>query len=322
MPSLPAPKIAGASAPERTDAAAPSGLLQKMLNGQELKLTVAQLQKYLAENGRNAESLITASRLTGDLSLLREAAQRFPQDPRVQFEMAMRSEDPAEKQRAVEAFAELDTDNALASYLAAVQAFDLGDSDGAVKRLMEAAQRPEFRDYMMANVQASEDALKSVGQPEVEAKAAAMFGAPLPFISRLNELGRKMSDLARSYVESGDTNSAAIISGMGQTMGEQLQHAPGRTLIHELVGEGVETRFLRGLDPSAVLLDSGLTVQQRLDQLAERKDLIKTLTRTVDPTSLISNPVLLNQYLDRTKAMGEAAALEWLRDRIGQKPQP
>jgi hypothetical protein len=300
----------------------PSELMQKMLDGELPTVTLAQLQGYLAANRRNAESLIAASRLTSDLSLLREAAQKFPNDPRVQFELAMRSEDAAERARAAQAFAGSDRDNALASYLAASQAFAAGDVDDAIMKLTEASQRTAFRDYVMANAQASEDALVAAGVPGPAAKMAALFGAPMPFMTELNGLSRQMAELAKSYASSGDADSAAIISHIGQTMGEQLQHASNGTLLGELVGIAVESRFLKDFDPSAILTDGGLTVQQRVDQLAERKKLIQALSRTVDPTTMFSDPQVLGQFIDRQKLLGEAAALQWLKERIGEKQPP
>jgi hypothetical protein len=151
---------------------------------------------------------------------------------------------------------------------------------------------------------------------------AALFGAPMPFMTELNGLSRQMAELAKSYASSGDADSAAIISHIGQTMGEQLQHASNGTLLGELVGISVENRFLRDFDPSAILTDGGLTVQQRIDQLAERKKHIQALSRTVDPATMISDPQLLGQFIDRQKMLGEAAALQWLKERIGERQPP
>ncbi|MDB6120660.1 MAG: hypothetical protein JWO08_4441, partial [Verrucomicrobiaceae bacterium] len=82
-------------------AAPNNSLLLRMLNGEKLKLTLEQLQGYLRENHRDAESLLTAARLTGDEELVREAARRFPQDAHVHLELAMKASGIAEKQQAI-----------------------------------------------------------------------------------------------------------------------------------------------------------------------------------------------------------------------------
>lgn len=322
VPALPAPKLTPSNASETSEPVQPPSVVQKMLRGEPLVVTEESLKAYLADNRRNAESLIAAARLTKDSSFLREAAARFPDDPRVQFELAMQSEDPAEKTKALDAFAKLDADNSLPAYLQAGQAFASGDADSAIKYLMEAGQRGSFRDYFRENEQAAEDAMISAGQTPADAKMAAMVGAPVPWISKFNELGKQMESLAGSYANSGDADSAQSLRQMSLAMGDQLRYASNGTLLSDLVGIAVQRRSLQAMEPSTVIVDQGLTAQQMLDRLAAASNDIKTLVRTTGTESIYGNPVLVTQFIERQKSLGEQAALRWLRERIGEKAPP
>jgi hypothetical protein len=319
--ALPAPNISASSTrqpeapPEPTASTNP--LLEPLLTDGKTQLSLDQVQAYLSQNKRDAESLITASRLTGDLSLLREAAQRFPNDPRVQLDLAMRSDIATERQAAITALATTDPDNALGSYLAASEAFTSSNADEALRRLTEAAGRTSLNDFTMLSVQSAEEAYLAAGYDPIAAKASAMFSLPVPQAAPLRELGRQIAELSQTYAQSGDAESARAITQMGIGLGQRIQDSLGNLVISELVGQSIETKLLKTLDPSSLLEPSLTTVQQRLDQLAERKNLIKTTVQTVDPTSANLSPQLLSQYLDRQKLLGELAALEWLRAKLG-----
>ena len=50
------------------------------------KLTAEQVEAYLKANGRKASSLLAAYRTSGDPALLKEAMEKYPNDPQVAFE--------------------------------------------------------------------------------------------------------------------------------------------------------------------------------------------------------------------------------------------
>ena len=54
----------------------------------------AEVDAYLARHGRDATSLLVASRLADDLALLREAVKADPAEPLGHLELALRSDDP------------------------------------------------------------------------------------------------------------------------------------------------------------------------------------------------------------------------------------
>lgn len=320
--AAPSPTVATTQDSASTPPANPSdSWLANLFKDGAPKVTVAQLKGYLRENGRSAESLLTAFRLTGETSLLREAAQNFPNDPRVQFELAMKSTEPKERVAALKAFAAAEPSNALGSYLAANLALASGDTTEGLKLLTEASERTGINDYRLANAQADEEAYVAAGLSPLQAKAAAMMGASLSHLSELRDLSSEMSSLRERYLQGGDANSAQIVTDMDIALGRQIQDHAGNTAFAELVGQSIERQALKQLDPATVLNDTGLTVSQRLDQLATRKDLVAKTIQGFDLTTAAVNPQLLGQYLDRQKALGEVAARQWLRSQL-ELPKP
>jgi hypothetical protein len=104
-------------------------------------------------------------------------------------------------------------------------------------------------------------------------------------------------------------------------LGRKLQSSGDGSALSELVGQSIERQALKQLDPQTALDETGLTTAQRMDQLAARKDFIAKTVQGVDPTTSDISPQMLSQYLDRQKALGEIAALQWLRGRLGlQQP--
>ena len=299
-----------ASVPAEIQQTSVKEVLEKLMHDGSSLLTLSQVQRYLADNHRNAESLVTASRLTGDMSLLREAVARFPNDPRAQMDLALRSDVPEEKKKAAEALAAADPSNAMGSYLAAQIALKTGNGEDAVRWLTEAAARPSLDDYSKESQVSAEEAYLAAGLPPLEAKVKATFGLPVTQGSILRDLGVQMQAMASTYSQSGDSESAQTINGMGVALGQRIADSLGSSLIMDLIGMSVESRFLKSMDPQAQLGTDGMTVQKRLDQVAAAKEVIGKLAKEADITNL--SPQFFMQYLDRNNRMGEQAALQWL----------
>src|SRR5262245_1567186 len=143
-PRLPAPRIRESSQTE-LETPPQESKIAKMLKGDgfaEVKLE--QLEGYLSSNHRSVASLLAAFRLTGDRELLREAAEKFPADRRVAYESWFRTKDKAERQKWLVTWEKYDSNNSLASYLAAANLFKAGDTDAAIQKLEAAMNKTEF----------------------------------------------------------------------------------------------------------------------------------------------------------------------------------
>lgn len=301
--SLPPPMKADAGSP----AAKPEGPLARFFENPDkvLKLTPLQLQSYLAANKRNAESLLAAMRLTGDMEFLREAARNFPNDPAVQLEMALRSGEPAERRRALDALKQSDPDNALKDYLSALEHLRAGDQTSAFSDLSEASAKGTLDDYALTALQSAEEAYLAAGFTPVEAKAAAMIGLQRRQVEPLRELSKQLAALQKGYTKAADSASAEAIRQMGHALGRQAQSGAA-FFIDELVGMNIERQFL---DPA--------NAAARQQELTLRTDYIRSLGHSPQWKQLMTsgNAAELTLFLDRQKLYGEEAAIRWLLER-------
>jgi hypothetical protein len=315
---------------------APTNLLAQLLTGNEsFKLTPKQLELYLEENRRSAESLLAAFRTTEDQAFLREAVEKYPKDPRVSFAAyfaACSQPDSSsdERRQRLDAFKQSAPDNALADYLSAREHFNSGQTDQAVQDLMAASGKSGFQDYSGDFVQNAEEAYRAAGYSEAEAKALAACSLPLPQLAQLKRLGQNMVELATLYWQSGDESSAQAALQMGFNLAQQVGEPSGsHYLINELVGVNIESQILGSLEPGSLYDNAGRTVKDRLDELArsreeiqrlgdpstwmggERRDVLVALWEQMPPQDLIS-------FYDRVKVSGEREALRWALDKLGK----
>jgi hypothetical protein len=277
-------------------------------NGKRLKLSATQLKAYLSKNGRNAESLLAAMRLTGDIAFLREAAQRFPNDAAVQTEVALRSGVAAERRRAIDAMKALDPENALGDHLSALDHFRNGHIEEAYGDLITAAGKTRFDDHALQAQQSAEEAYLTAGFSPVQAKAAAMIGLQRRQIEPMRELSKQLTNLQQGYTAANDAGSAESVRQMGEALGRQMQSSASY-LIDELVGINIENQFLP-------VSDGGV----RQKELQQRVGAIRTLGSSPQWKALMegNDTAEITLYLDRLKLYGEAAAIQWLMQR--QKP--
>jgi hypothetical protein len=301
-----------------------TNLLERTLRGEGIKLTPAQISAFLAANHRSAESLLAASRVSGDPAYLKEAKERFPDDVRVQFAAIFKSDSPEERSQWLDRLRQSAPDNALPDYLSAFDDLKAGRTEQGVQELSAAAGKTGFQDYALDSIQSAEEAYRSAGCSEAEAKMVATQETPLPQLAQLKQLSLSIVDLANSYRQAGDTASGQTVLDMAIHLGQQLDaNGPGgQFLINNLVGIAIQLNALKAMDPASPYGSSGQTVQDSIDQLMEQRAASKqlrqqteTLWQTMPPQDMIS-------FFDRQKLYGEQATLQWYLDKNGQLTGP
>lgn len=309
-PAVPTPKVPPLPQAKAIPTTAPGiaeGPLSQLFkeNGRLLKLSPAQLTAYLSKNKRSAESLLAAMRLTGDISFLGEAAQKYPNDPAVQTEVALRSGVAVERRRAIDAMRALDPGNALGDHLSALDHFRNGRMEEAYSDLIAAAAKTRLDDHALQAQQSAEEAYLAAGFDLVQAKAAAMIGLQRRQIEPLRDLSKQLANLQQGYTSANDAGSAESVRQMGEALGRQMQASAGY-LIDELVGINIENQFLPATDGGV-----------RQQELQQRVGTIRALGSTPQWQALMegNNTAEISLYLDRLKLYGEAAAIQWLMQR-------
>ena len=186
------------------------------------KLTAGQVEPYLKVHERNAASLLAAFRSTDDPELLEEAMQRYPQDPQVAFEAAIRMDaPPAERSQWLDALKQSAPENALPNYLSALDHFKAGQPAQALQELQSASGKEQFQDYSLSRAQDDEEAYLTAGRSAGEAKLAATVNLRLPHLAQIAELGRNLVDLANTYQQAGDEASRQAALQMAVNLGRR-----------------------------------------------------------------------------------------------------
>ena len=286
------------------------------------RVTLAQLAPYLEAKQRNAESLLAAFHVTGDQTALREALEKYPGDPRVNFAAAaaaFRSSSPEERRQRLEALKQSAPDNALANYLSAQDYFKAGQTDQAVQELVAAANQPNFQYYAGDFVQNLEEAYRSVGCSTAGACVVAAYSQPVEQGAQLRGLSKNLAELATLYRQAGDEASAQKALQMGLALGRQVgEPAAGKPTCLDLLGIEIERKFLAAMDPASPYANAGITVKDRLDELARQREIIKEVG---GDGGIWVNQALSEQdqigFFERMKVSGELEALRWARNKQG-----
>jgi hypothetical protein len=322
-PRLPAPPVAaGASlAPAAAADLPPTRRLCALLKGEPPKLTSEQIESFLQANHRNAASLLAMSRITGDKSYLKEAMEKFPNDPRVAFDAVRTSDSPEERRQWLDKFKENAPDNALASYLSALDYFKSGQTDRAVRELMAAAGRPELNDYSWDYAQDGVEAWRAAGYSEAEARVLGIWRLPLPHVAQLKQLHQNVLDLAGAYRQAGDEASAQAALQYNLLLGQQLAGYATDPLIHQMVGLIIQRNTLAAFDPNAPYDTGGQTYGERMAQLEQQRKGLKDLfDYTQDTLQFAMSPRDWITFSDRARAFGEQNAVQWLMDKYDPAP--
>ncbi len=283
-------------------------------------LTDDQINAYVEQNKRTAESLLAAYRMGTNLAYLIEAANRFPADPDVQYAAIAARAFPDQQRQWIEAYKLSSPDNPLAWYFSSLEYFKTGDRAKALEDLAEATRKPGFRADLAPTLQAVEELEVSAGRAPDEARVAAFEAcAQVPHLGPMRELAQVMQAAAAEARQQGDVTSMEALTGAGLQLGGHLSAGSGsQTLINQLVGLAIEKRFLQLIDPAQSLDPFGRPVVDVRTAVDQHQALLKEYAQSV--AGLMSNlsDTELATYLERVKLHGEEAALAWLKAKHGQ----
>ena len=295
-----------------------SNLYSRVASGDIPQVSREKLEMYLAQSRRSVEALLGAFRASNDEALLAEAKEKFPDDPRVQFAAAFKTDSPEERKQWLEKFKQSDPDNALANYLLADDYSKAGQSEQALQEIRAAATKGGFENYLVDFIQNAEEAYQAGGYSAAEAKTIASIAALLPEQARLKAVGTDLVELAKRYQQAGDETSAQAMLQMGLDLGHRLDSSPQTTLIQELVGIAIERLALNAMNPIDPYGGTGQTVNDRLDALTARRKGYQELTRESSRLLESMSDEDVAHYFDRVRLYGDVAAMRWV---MNQSPQ-
>lgn len=285
------------------------------------KLSLAQVEEYLKKAGRSAHNLLAAFRSSGDAGLLREAMQKYPNDPQVAFEAVINpSSSPEERAQWLNALKQSAPDNALPNYLAALDAFKAENTSEALQELSAAAHKPQFNDFTLERTQNDQDLYFASGYSLAESKLVPTAQLLLPQLAQLKDLGNRLTDLANSYRSAGDEASAkATLDTALQLANRYVNRFPGEPEISRLVGMAIEYKALQQMDPATPYGDGPETVQGRMTQIDNEREDFKSLNNNAREFLPQMSDQDLISYIDHRVLFGEPAALKWVLAKYGPR---
>jgi len=284
-----------------------------------LELPREQVEAYLRQNHRNAESLLAAFQVSHDPAYLREAATNAPTDPAVQCAVLAHKVFPDEQRKWIDAFKASSPDNALPWYFSAQDYFKAKQPDQAIQELTQATRRQFYSDYGAQTCQAVEEMYDSAGWPELAAKAmapgtSANGNGPVPMV--LKDLAGQALQIQQQDFSQGDAGAANSMAALGMALGDQLRRS-GQP-IDQLVGIGIEKKLLAQLDPAGAYAFLGRPVSEVLADLDQQKAAIREALQVRDQLRPTLDESELSNYWEREKLYGEMYALRWLQSKHRQ----
>lgn len=290
-------------------------------------LSREQVEAYVQKVKRNAESLLNAFEETKDKNFLKEAAEKFPNDPRVQ--LAMLNEDslnktlsPEERKAWLERFKISSPQNAMPNYLSAMDNLKNGQTESALTELQSGAQKAALDCFNREKLQSREEMYLLAGLSPAEAKERAFTGLLLPLEAKMKRLSCDLADLEKNYVAAGDNASAQQIASLGIEMSRRWGNENSNPfLIGNLVGMAMENQFLKPLNPDTSYDFLGQTPGQRIQEMQDRKREIRESGKLLDQTVAQFSDSEKLAYYNRVQVYGERKAMLWFQQTYGTNGQ-
>lgn len=320
------PRAAFDSASIGTNAVGPDGpTLAAMLSGETepVLLSAEDLDRWRRGASTNVAEWLAARQLGGGVELLKEALERFPNDPRVLVASAVLDDDPSARRERLDRLKAVDPDNALANYLSARDHLKAGRVDEARADLQAAAAKPGYSDYTRTAMDAAQTLLLEAGRSPSEATVLGMATTQIPQVAQLKNLAVEINALQKQYVAAGDQAAAENLANWGLQIARHLGGEDGGSLlIHRLVGQAVEQLVLRELpgDTRPGFLDG--TIQAHLDALATRRTELREVGQRATTWIRDASASDLEAYYRRVYQEGELSAIAWIDTRQPPPPAP
>jgi hypothetical protein len=285
----------------------------------------AKVEEFLQLRKRSAASLLAGFHALQDTNLLFEAAARFPNDPQVQWTMLAQELVPAERRRWLDLFKQSSPDNSLANYLSAAERFNSGKPEDAIRELLEASGKKQFRDYTMAAMLEEQELARFAGLTPFEAIHANGWGSDLlAQLPPLKVVANGIAEAQARYQQSGDTDSASVLIQAGLGLSDRLTEGEGgRFVISQLVGIAIEAIMLKQL-PADTKYDflGGKTPAERQEELKRQRADFRSLNADISAAYAQMTEADWQSYSDRMKTYGEFEAMKWLQQLTATRAQP
>ncbi len=284
------------------------------------KISRQAIEAFLASRERSGGSLLAAWEESGDNEYLREAAKRFPDDPRVQLAAAMGPFSTAERAAWIERLKKSDPSNPLPNWIAAADHFSGKRSKEAIAELLGADGKTAFQNYAQQMVEERRALFTSAGIEPLRAQVEAQMNTKYDYLGRLQSAARGIGDQVKTLRAAGDTQTAQDLSATAVNIGRIMSTNPDATMIDQLVGISVESSALKQIPATEATSVLGVTTAQREAELEkQRRELLEYGRVAGEVLKGKATIEEISEYFQRRQRDGEMAALRWLASR---RPKP
>jgi hypothetical protein len=282
--------------------------LADMTEGKKFDLpTRAQLEAYIEQEGRSAGSLIAGYMLaTETVPWLEEAAERYPDDPRVSAMMLMvargRNEPTDEWVRRMQ---ENDPKNSLGWCSAALDTFKAGDVEGGLDALEDAASRGRPHMYPEEISRDVTKACQSAGFDPLYSETLGAALLPMGQLSVLMELAREM--------KTDPEGEKGLAAESLLTLARHLKQPAERgTLLEKLVASSMENTVASSIEWYEEMPGLNLSAAEYQENYKVERAAIRALVKENQRLLPSLSDTEMKQYLRRMQVEGEIKAMQWV----------
>jgi len=281
-----------------------------------------KVEEFLQLRNRSAPSLLAGFHALKDTNLLYEAAAKFPNNPQVQWTMLAQQLNSEERRKWLDRFKQSSPDNSLANYLSAAEHFKSGKSEDAIKELLKASGKKQFKDYAMAAMLDEHELSRFASLTPMDAigwESSVSKSRPL-----LKMVANGIVEARTQYLQTGDAQSANTLLQAGLDLaGRVTEGESGRFLSSHMLGRTIEAIMLRQLEPDTHYdFLGGKTPTERLAELKQQARDDQALVASVRSSYGTLAEADCQSYYDRMKTYGDVEAMKWLQQLATNRTAP
>lgn len=269
-----------------------------------------KILEWLDKRNGNSEANAMVGILLEDPELFRYAIKLDPNNPYIHYLAANFSEfSDAEKLHHSERFYSLESDNSYAAMSYLVQLLNAGRNDTAIEVLEEITHRENYEDYRFQTALLRQEALIASGIHPVAAKIRGFLVPSGMNSGELFESVRQLSEIMPSLAE----NKRSSIAKLSANAVLHFRENSAESLIDNVYLLKAEREVIEKINDESFPLYDGLSNEEARNTILSEYEKVEKLAKKLAKVnvSLLKNPIIYSQYIDRRMLFGMENAIDW-----------
>ena len=269
-----------------------------------------EILEWLDKRNGNSEANAMVGILLEDPELFRNAIKLDPDNPYIHYLAANFSEfSDAEKLHHSERFYSLESDNSYAAMSYLVQLLNAGRNDTAIEVLEEITHRENYEDYRFQAALLRQEALIASGIHPVAAKIRGFLVPSGMNSGELFESIRQLSEIIPSEAE----NKRSSIANLSANAVLRFRENSAESLIDNVYLLKAEREVIEKINDESFPLYDGLSNEEARNTILSEYEKVEKLAKKLAKVnvSLLKNPIIYSQYIDRRMLFGMENAIDW-----------